>query len=63
MDKSPKTLSVRLVKSGIGRPLKQRKVLKGLNLNRLNKMVTLKDTREIRGMIEKVSHLVEIIGE
>ena len=63
MVKSSKTLDVRLIKSGIGKPLKQRRVLKGLNLNRLNKMVTLKDTREIRGMIEKVSHLVEIIGE
>jgi large subunit ribosomal protein L30 len=63
MDKSSNTLRVRLIKSGIGRPPKQRKVLKGLNLNRVNKMVALKDTREIRGMIEKVSHLVEIIGE
>jgi large subunit ribosomal protein L30 len=60
---SSKTLKVRLIKSGIGKPLKQRRVLKGLNLNRLNKIVTLKDTREIRGMIEKVSHLVEITGE
>jgi large subunit ribosomal protein L30 len=63
MDKPPKILSVRLVKSGIGRPPKQRKVLKGLNLTRVNRVVTLRDTREIRGMIEKVSHLVEIIGE
>ena len=63
MVKSSKTLKVRQIKSGIGKPLKQRRVLKGLNLNRLNKMVTLKDTREIRGMIEKVSHLVEITGE
>jgi len=61
MDKSAKTLSVRLVRSGIGRPPKQRKVLKGLNLTRVNRVVTLRDTREIRGMIEKVSHLVEII--
>jgi large subunit ribosomal protein L30 len=63
MAKSSKTLSVRLIRSGIGKPPKQRRVLKGLNLNRLNKMVTLKDTREIRGMIEKVSHLVEIVGK
>ncbi len=63
MGKSSNTLRVKLIKSAIGRSQKQRKVLKGLNLNRLNKMVNLKDTREIRGMIEKVSHLVEIIGE
>ena len=63
MAKSSNNLKVKLIKSAIGRPPKQRKVLKGLNLNRLNKMVTLKDTREIRGMIEKVSHLVEIVEE
>ena len=63
MGKSSNTLRIRLIKSGIGKPLKQKKVLKGLSLNRVNKMVTLRDTREIRGMIEKVSHLVEIIGE
>ncbi len=63
MAKSSNNLKVKLIKSAIGRPPKQRKVLKGLSLNRLNKMVTLQDTREIRGMIEKVAHLVEIIGE
>jgi large subunit ribosomal protein L30 len=63
MGKSPNTLTVKLVKSAIGRPSKQKRVLKGLNLTRLNKEVTLKDTREIRGMIEKVTHLVEIITE
>jgi large subunit ribosomal protein L30 len=63
MNKSSSTLRVRLIKSGIGKPPKQRKVLQGLNLNRLNKVVTLKDTRETRGMVEKVSHLVEIIEE
>lgn len=63
MAKSSKTLSVRLIKSGIGRPPRQRKVLNGLNLNRLNKIVTLKDTPEIRGMVQKVRHLVEIIGK
>jgi large subunit ribosomal protein L30 len=63
MSKSSNTLTVKLVKSAIGRPSKQRKVLKGLNLTKLNKEVTLKDTREIRGMIEKVTHLVEIITE
>ena len=63
MAKSSNTLRVRLIKSGIGKPPRQRKVLKGLNLNRLNKVVVLEDTREMRGMIEKVSHLVEIFGE
>jgi large subunit ribosomal protein L30 len=63
MAKSSNTIKIRLIRSAIGRPPKQRKVLKGLNLNRVHRTVTLRDTREIRGMIEKVSHLVEIVGE
>ena len=63
MAKPSNTIKIRLTRSAIGRPPKQRKVLKGLNLNRVNRTVTLRDTREIRGMIEKVSHLVEIVGE
>ncbi len=53
-----KQLRIRLVKSSIGRPEKQRKVLRGMGLERLNKTVYLKDTPEIRGMVSKVSHLV-----
>ncbi|NIQ38432.1 MAG: 50S ribosomal protein L30 [Proteobacteria bacterium] len=57
----PKEIRIRLVRSGIGRPTRHRLVLKGLGLNRLNKVVTRQDTREIRGMINKVSHLVEVV--
>ena len=49
---------VTLVRSMIGRPEKHRRVLRGMGLTRLNKTVELKDTPEIRGMIDKVSHLV-----
>jgi large subunit ribosomal protein L30 len=63
MGQTSNTVRVKLIRSPIGRPPKQRKVLKGLNLNRVNREVTLKDTREIRGMIEKVFHLVEIVEE
>jgi len=63
MDKTSNTLRVKLIRSAIGRPPKQRKVLRGLNLTRLNRTVALKDTREIRGMIGKVSHLVEVVEE
>lgn len=51
-------IKVRLVRSMIGRPAKQRKVLRGMGLTRMNKTVELKDTPEIRGMIRKVTHLV-----
>ena len=52
------TIKVKLVRSMIGRPAKQRKVLRGMGLTRLNKTVELKDTPEIRGMIKKITHLV-----
>ena len=52
------SLKVKLIRSMIGRPEKHRKVLRGMGLTRLNKTVELKDSPEIRGMINKVSHLV-----
>jgi large subunit ribosomal protein L30 len=53
-----KKLKITLIKSYIGRPQKQRQILRGMGLGKLNKTVMLKDTPEIRGMINKVSHLV-----
>jgi len=55
-----KMLKVKMVKSVITRPEKQRKVLRGLGLNKVNSTVTLADTPEIRGMINKVIHLVSV---
>ncbi len=52
-------LEITLKKSGIGRPRKHRSVLVGLGLTRLNKTVVRPDTPEIRGMVNKVVHLVE----
>ena len=59
MSKNTK-LIVKQVKSAIGRQGYQRKTLIGLGLNRINKQRELDDTPSIRGMIEKVKHLVEI---
>jgi large subunit ribosomal protein L30 len=56
-----KDVKIRLIRSGIGRPRKHREVLRGMGLTKLNKVVVLKDTPEIRGMIRKVSHLVEVV--
>lgn len=56
-------LKVKLVKSPIGRPEKQRRILRGMGLTRMQKVVTLKDTPEIRGMIRKVAHLVEVLED
>ena len=53
-----KKLKITLVKSFIGRPQKQRQILRGMGLGKLNRTVLLEDTPEIRGMIKKVNHLV-----
>ncbi|MGD0278649.1 MAG: 50S ribosomal protein L30 [Smithella sp.] len=55
-----KMLKIKKVKSEIGRPEKHRKVLRGLGLNKLNSTVTLTDTPQVRGMINKVIHLVSV---
>jgi large subunit ribosomal protein L30 len=52
-------LKITLVKSMVGRPEKHRKVLRGMGLTKMNKTVELVDTPEIRGMVQKVSHLVK----
>ena len=51
-------LKVTLVKSMIGRPEKHRKILRGMGLTKLNRSVELQNTPSVKGMVEKVSHLV-----
>jgi large subunit ribosomal protein L30 len=53
-------LTIKLIKSGIGKPQKHRQILQGLGLTKLNKSVVLLDTPEIQGMIRKVSHMVAV---
>jgi len=55
-----KELEITLKRSVIGRPEKQRLVVRGLGLKKLHKTVRRPDTDVIRGMINKVSHLVEV---
>lgn len=55
-----KQLKITLVKSGIARPGKHKVVLIGLGLKKLNKSVIREDTPQIRGMINKISHLVQV---
>lgn len=54
------TLKVTLTRSTIGCPEKQRKVVQALGLTKMNKTVEHKDNAAIRGMINKVSHLVTV---
>lgn len=54
-------LKVTQIRSGIGRPETQRATLKGLGLGKPHSSKVLEDTQAIRGMIRKVSHLVEVV--
>jgi large subunit ribosomal protein L30 len=59
---SGKTVTLMQTGSPIGRQGYQRATLIGLGLNKLNRTRTLQDTPSLRGMIEKVKHLVKVIG-
>lgn len=60
MVKKVKKIKVTLIKSGIGRPERQKKTLVGLGLTKLHRTVEREDTPAIRGMVNKVSHLVTV---
>jgi len=53
-------LKITLRRSGIGSTPRQRAVLRGLGLRRINASVRRPDSPAIRGMVTKVSHLVEV---
>ena len=53
-------IKITLKRSGIGRNKYFTKVLHGLGLRRLQQTVVRNDTPEIRGMINKVSHMVSV---
>ncbi len=54
------TIKIRLVRSSIGSPKKLKKVVKGLALRRINQTVERPDDEATRGMVRKISHLVEV---
>jgi large subunit ribosomal protein L30 len=58
-----KSLTVVQIGSPIGRKPDQRATLKGLGLNRMHRRRVLEDTPAVRGMIDKVKHLVRIVDE
>ena len=53
-------LKIKLVRSVIGCTERQRKTVNALGLRKINDTVEHKDTHQIRGMIKKVDHLVEV---
>ena len=58
-----KTIVVKQIVSPIRRPEKQRATLIGLGLNKMNRTRELEDTPSVRGMVNSIPHLVEIIEE
>lgn len=58
-----KKVTVRQVRSGLGRKKDQIATLQGLGLGKLNRTKTLEDTPSVRGMIVKVKHLVEVVDQ
>ncbi len=55
-----KTIRVTQIGSPIGRPKDQRQTLVGLGLNKMHRTRELEDTSAVRGMINKVAHLVRV---
>ncbi len=58
-----KTVTVEQYASPTRRPDIQRQTLIGLGLNKLHRRRTLVDTPDVRGMINRISHLVKIVEE
>ncbi len=63
MDGEKKTIRVTQIGSPIGRPKDQRATLIGLGLNKLNRTRELENTSAVRGMVNKVKHLVQVEDE
>ena len=55
-----KTINIKLVKSGIGRMKSHKLCIKGFGFKKLNQIVTVIDTPSNRGMINKISDMIEI---
>lgn len=60
MSSKKKTVKVTQIGSPIGREASQRATLIGLGLNKLHRTRELEDTASVRGMINKVKHLVKV---
>lgn len=55
------TITIKLVKSGIGRMKNHKLCIKGLGFKKLNQILTIEDTPSNRGMINKISDMIEIL--
>ena len=57
------TIKIKQIGSPIRRPESQRKILVGLGLNKMHKVVERQDTPEVRGAVAKIPHLVMIVED
>lgn len=57
------TIRIQQVRSGIGFNKKQREVLRGLGLRRIRHVVEREDSAAVRGMVQKIPHLVRVLDE
>mgnify|MGYP006304413111 CR=1 FL=1 len=55
-----KKLRIQQIKSGIGRKYDQRQTLEALGFTRMGQTVELNDTPQIRGMVDKIGHLLSV---
>ncbi|MFP4469532.1 MAG: 50S ribosomal protein L30 [Bacteroidales bacterium] len=53
-------IKIRQIKSGIGRPLRQKRTLQALGIKKMHHQVEHEATPQILGMVEKIRHLVEV---
>ncbi len=59
--KKTSTIRIQWIRSGIGFSKKQNQVLRGLGFRKLQQVIERPDDNSIRGMIDKVSHLVRVM--
>ena len=55
-----KKIRIKQVRSGIGRPIRQKRTLQALGIKRMNHQLEVEATPQILGMVEKVKHLLEV---
>ena len=58
-----KKVKIKQVRSGIGRPLRQKRTLEALGFKRLNQTIEVEVSPQVQGMMNAVSHLIEVVEE
>jgi large subunit ribosomal protein L30 len=56
-------IKIKQIRSGIGCPREMRETLKALGLGRMHRVAERVDSKEVRGMIAKIPHLVQVVEQ